>query len=329
MKILTIIVPSYNTSEHINRCVPFFLECKQIKKIEIIFINDGSKDDTFEKLATYVAHCPENIRIINKQNGGHGSVINRGIQEANGQYFKVVDGDDWIVPYNIDRLVKDLEKLQADLVLNPYYKESQITGKRMLNGLWRIEKNAVLNFNELPDRIYGLQLHEWTIKTEILRNNHIVFTEKCFYDDFEYITYPIPYIKTICFLDYPVYNYLIDQQNQSVSNKNVYNNCNMSRKIITNVINYYKNLNSDGKASQYLFATLVNGCKQHYNIYLRNPDEKESYDKWKDFDDYLSNNPKIYETIGKKYPYISLIRKYGKSMFLFCSFLLRIYKKIL
>lgn len=329
MKILTIVVPSYNISKHIDRCVPHYMRCKNLDKIEILFVNDGSKDDTLDKLKVYEDNHFDSIKIISKENGGHGSAVNEGIKVATGKYFKVIDGDDWIETENLDRLVLDLEKMNSDLVLNPYYKVSQITHKKKIFGIWNVKKYETIYFNELPRNISGLQLHEWTIKTEILKSNHIHFTEKCYYDDFEYITYPVPYINTITFFEYPVYDYLVDQATQSVSDKNAYKNSYMSRMIIFETIRYYKkNRPNSVRANQYFFDTIINGCKQHYNIYLRNANEAEAYDRWREFDRELSYHKIIYNAVGRRFFYILLIRKFGRPMFLINSKLIKFYKSL-
>lgn len=329
-KVLSIIIPSYNTSCHIDRCVPYFLKCKNLPSMELLFINDGSIDDTAEKLAQYEKIFPDTIHVINKENGGHGSVINRGIKEATGKYFKVVDGDDWVEPEGLDHLIEDLKTTNADLVINPYFKQSQVTGKKTLNGIWKIVKEQEISISDLPAHILGLQLHEWTIKTSILKENDISFTEHCFYEDFEYITYPMPYITTLLFLDYPVYDYLVDQATQSVSDKNVYKNAWMSKKVIFDTIQFYKeNRPKERRADMYMSATILNGCKQHYNIYLRNGREYDSYKKWCEFDNDLYKYPEIYDAIGKNYKYILFVRKTGKFGFAIDAGLIHIYKRIL
>lgn len=120
-KILTITIPSYNTSQYIDSCLPTFLSNKKIlKDIEILIINDGSKDDTLVKAKYYENKYPETIKVVDKENGGHGSTINSGIKLASGKYFKIVDGDDWVDNNNFTNLVQQLKKIDTDMVVNPY-----------------------------------------------------------------------------------------------------------------------------------------------------------------------------------------------------------------
>ena len=95
-KILSITIPSYNVEKYIDKCVQSMLVDSILDDIEILIVNDGSKDSTPEIAKGYVEKYPQTVRLIDKENGGHGSTINAGIREATGKYFKVVDGDDWL-----------------------------------------------------------------------------------------------------------------------------------------------------------------------------------------------------------------------------------------
>lgn len=111
-KILTITVPSYNTEKYIDECMPFLLDDSIVDDIEILVVSDGSKDKTVEVATKWSEKYPQTIRVIEKENGGHGSTINRGILEARGKYFKVVDGDDWVKTDNLVKLVDFLKKIR-------------------------------------------------------------------------------------------------------------------------------------------------------------------------------------------------------------------------
>ena len=105
-KILTVVVPAYNIETYVKQCLDSFVQKEILDDIEVLVINDGSKDRTVELAEAYVRKYPETFRVINKENGGHGSTINRGIKEASGRYFKVVDGDDWVEGEAFVKLVR-------------------------------------------------------------------------------------------------------------------------------------------------------------------------------------------------------------------------------
>ena len=91
-KILTITIPSYNVEAYIAATLDTMVTINNLDLLEILVVNDGSKDNTVAVAQQYVDKYPNSVRIIDKENGGHGSTINAGIREATGKYFKVVDG---------------------------------------------------------------------------------------------------------------------------------------------------------------------------------------------------------------------------------------------
>ena len=94
-KVLSVIVPSYNASNFLKEDIPFFLDDRVVDDIEIIIVNDGSKDDTLKTAQKFCSEYPETIICIDKENGGHGSTINAGVGIARGKYFKVVSFEVW------------------------------------------------------------------------------------------------------------------------------------------------------------------------------------------------------------------------------------------
>ena len=95
-KVLTIVIPAYNVEQYIDRCLESVTtHVDSLDDLEIIVVNDGSKDNTLELAQRYAVKYPQSVRVIDKPNGGWGSGINRGIEEATGKYLKTLDSDDW------------------------------------------------------------------------------------------------------------------------------------------------------------------------------------------------------------------------------------------
>ena len=107
MKLLTIAVPCYNSQEYMHYCLQTLLAGG--KEVEILIINDGSKDNTARIADQYAAAYPTIIRAIHQENKGHGGAVNTGMANATGKYFKVVDSDDWV---DVRAYLKILEQLQ-------------------------------------------------------------------------------------------------------------------------------------------------------------------------------------------------------------------------
>ena len=94
MKLLTIAIPCYNSEDYMENCIKSLL-CGG-DDVEILVINDGSKDMTPEIANAYEKKYPNIVRAIHQENGGHGAAVNAGILNAKGIFFKVVDSDDWV-----------------------------------------------------------------------------------------------------------------------------------------------------------------------------------------------------------------------------------------
>lgn len=91
MKLLSIAVPCYNSEAYMEHCVETLLVGGE--SVEIIIVDDGSKDRTAEIADRLATEHPNMIKAIHQENGGHGEAVNTGLSHATGMYFKVVDSD--------------------------------------------------------------------------------------------------------------------------------------------------------------------------------------------------------------------------------------------
>ena len=92
---LSIIVPVYGVEKYIDKCLDSLVK-QSLKEIEIIVVNDGTKDNSQKIIDKYVKKYPEKIKSYIKENGGQGSARNYGLEKANGEYIGYVDSDDFI-----------------------------------------------------------------------------------------------------------------------------------------------------------------------------------------------------------------------------------------
>ena len=247
-KLLSIVIPAYNVEQFLEECIKSLLYVKLVNSTEILIIDDGSKDNTLTIANRYAKQYPEIIKVIHKQNGGHGSAINTGIAAAQGIYFKVVDGDDTVNPIVYDRYLKELQKISVqgcDLVATPFtcmiYKTGKPTKiiKRQIQGTEKLPQKKIFSFQDAAKFLH-IRMHEWTIRTAILKEHKIVLSEHSFYVDMQYILFPIPWIKTICILPYFVYQYRLGQESQSVSIKNMQKNREQHKNVMRSLIHFYR-----------------------------------------------------------------------------------------
>ena len=241
-KILTVTIPSYNTEKYIDECLPYLIDERIISAIEILIVSDGSKDNTVSVAQKWSDKYPDSIRVIDKENGGHGSTINRGILEATGKYFKVVDGDDWVVTENFVKLIEFLKGVDVDLINNPYFEHDEETADETLMMALKIQANQIVQHDKIIEQIKIPPMHTITYRTSILKDNKISIDEKMFYVDVEYICFPLPFVKKSVYLDYPVYVYRTNSGTQSMAIGNMVKNRAMHLKMTTHVWEFIKNL---------------------------------------------------------------------------------------
>lgn len=328
MKTLSIIIPSYNTEKFIDKNMSVFFTEGILDNLEILIINDGSKDNTEKKARVWEEKFPEVVNVISKENGGHGSVINTGIRYANGKYFKVIDGDDWVDIKGLISLAKFLEQSEIDLIINSFYTLNETNNKYKKHSFSNVEYGKEYVFEDIVKSVSYIPLHAWTIRTDILKNNNIKVTEKCFYEDFQYVIYPVPYIKNVIFLQNPVYVYLVGQQSQSVSDNSVLKNVDMHTQIIEDSIHYYNKIECSSVKKIYIQRNILNLIKSHYNIYLRNYNVAGVYENLKNFDSYLMDiSDEFYIEVAKKYKYIKYVRK-NQLFFLLNAVFLKGFKSV-
>ena len=215
-KILTISIAAYNVEKTITRTLDSLtqgVEAEVISRLDIIVVNDGSKDATGDIVARYVERYPESVRIINKTNGGWGSTVNVSLAEARGKYYKLLDGDDWFCTENLEAYIEYLSHVDADIVLSPYIKHFS-ESEQVENCHLEIERNTVgLERLSSGENIY---MHELTVRTEAFRNAENQISEHCFYTDNEYAFMVIKCAGTIQRFEKPIYVYQLGDVNQSV-----------------------------------------------------------------------------------------------------------------
>ena len=323
-KILSILIPSYNIEKYIDECVPSYISKELFDDVDVFFIDDGATDKTKEKLDQYLNNHKNYFRFIHKDNGGHGSVINYGVYNlVNTKYFKVIDGDDWVDTNNLIKLVNELKKTDADVVINSHILKSNKSSKiaepsTKTPGLYSVE--------EAKDFLFSI--HSLTFKTSIFTSNSIVVPEKVFYEDNIYCVLPFKYIKTILLLDYPVYIYRIGNSSQSVSILSMIKHLNDLVLVNETLFaEYEKNLNNQSYSSIVLLR-LIGGLRQEFLIRL----QKKAPSKYarQDFIDFdkryklnktaieseLKKNCKAYKYLKQtNYHFVKLARRVWKNRF--------------
>ena len=112
----SVIMPVYNCEDLVNQAVDN-LNKQTVKSFEVIFVNDGSKDNTLEKLNLKLQQATFKYKVLSQENAGPGEARNNGIKCASGNYILFVDADDYLEPNAIEILISNAENTMADVIL--------------------------------------------------------------------------------------------------------------------------------------------------------------------------------------------------------------------
>ena len=222
MKYITFAIPCYNSQDYMRRCIDNLVKVGE--DIEVIIVDDGSKDDTGKIADEYQKNYPNVVRVIHKENGGHGSGVMAGIHNATGLYYKVVDSDDWAETEDVLSMVniikKNLEEQkQVDLYITNYvYEHLSDNTRHIMHYRKFLKRDTIVTWSDMK-RI-NLEtvflMHSLMFRLDVLKESKMELPSHTFYVDDAYAYIPLPYVKTIYYHDIDLYHYYIGREGQSI-----------------------------------------------------------------------------------------------------------------
>ena len=267
-KVLTFAIPCYNSAEYMDKCIQSLLDgsAEHLDQVEILIVDDGStKDNTAQKADEWEASYPGIIRAIHQENAGHGGAVNKGLANAQGMYFKVIDSDDWIET--------DSGKAALEL-LCVFAKREDPIDMLLVNYVYAKvgEQPLVMDYNKMlpvgreftwdeighfpPDRY--ILMHSVIYRTQVLRDCGLQLPEHTFYVDNIFVYVPLPHVKSAFYLDIDYYMYYIGREDQSVNEKVMAGRIEQQLKVTRLLIDAY-DLENDihcAKLRDYMFSYL-------------------------------------------------------------------------
>lgn len=243
MKLITFAVPCYNSAAYMEHCVQTLLHGGE--EVEIIIVNDGSKDETAAIADRYQAEYPTIVKAVHQENGGHGEGVNQGIRNATGLYFKVVDSDDWLDTVALDKLLTQLRifaqmENPVDLVVANYvYEHVEDNTQKVMNYKSVLPENRIFGWDEVGTfkSSQFILMHAATYRTQILRDSGVVLPKHTFYVDNVYVYTPLPLVKTMYYMDIDLYRYFIGRADQSVTEENMIRRIDQQLRVTRIMIN--------------------------------------------------------------------------------------------
>ena len=193
--------------------------------VEIIIVNDGSSDSTPEIAEEYRERFPGIIKVVNKENGGHGSAVNAGIEHARGLYFKVVDSDDWVSQSAYLRILDKIKELlnagkSIDMFISNYvYEKEGEKRKKVMKYTHTLPEDEIFTWKDVRHFRVGqyILMHSVIYRTNLLRDCGLKLPEHTVYVDNIFVFNPLPYVKTMYYINVNFYRYFIGREDQSVN----------------------------------------------------------------------------------------------------------------
>ena len=214
---LSIIVPVYGVEKYIDKCLNSLVK-QTLKEIEVIVVNDGTKDNSQKIVDKYVKKYPDKIKSYIKENGGQGSARNYGLKKASGEYIGYVDSDDFVEKDMYKKLYNKAKENNYDIVVCGNYNVSEDYQNKNIDAF-------INNYNTDLENIFFGKMAVWNkiYKRDILIKNKLEFKEKVWYEDLAFTLKAIMNSNTFAFIDEPLYDYLI-REGSTMNNSNVQRN---------------------------------------------------------------------------------------------------------
>ena len=223
MKILSFCVPCYNSEAYMRKCIDSLLVGGD--DVEIIIVDDGSKDSTAVIADEYAASYPEIIKVVHQENGGHGEAVNTGLKNATGLYYKVVDSDDWLDEESLRKVIEVLKgfaynRKRVDLVICNYvYEHVEDQTSKVIRYSHVLPENKVFGWNQVGRfrMDQNLLMHSMIYRTRVLREAGLELPKHTFYVDNLFAYVPLPYVRSLYYMNVDLYRYYIGRSDQSVN----------------------------------------------------------------------------------------------------------------
>lgn len=287
MKTLTVSIAAYNVENFLLETLESLNDRRILSDVEVLIVNDGSTDNTEKIAQQYCERFPETFRLISKENGGHGSTINRGLREAKGKFFKVIDGDDLVDTELFVSFVERLKVADADIVFTSYCcidmkgnrYEDDFIKRNGVNPYKYLIDNKVYNLSTDKIDSYVIGLSTLAIKTCLLRDNNVRITEHCYYVDIEFVMWCLGMSKSAIFYNMPLYLYRKDPKgNNSISKANMIKNVDMQKKVCQQAIKIYEYFTEKSLTTSHLnllFERIINSVGATFRTYLLLNDSRQ------------------------------------------------------
>lgn len=309
-KILSIIVPTYNMENYLSYCLDSFFIRKNFDKLEVIVVNDGSKDKSLEIAQNYVAQASDVFKIVDKKNGNYGSCINVALPVVKGKYVKVVDADDSVDTDNLDEFISFLCENDVDLALSDFVlvNEDRVVTKEIFYHFgWSIMPMEQVCVTE---RFKDMEMHAVTYRKELLLDMGYHQTEGISYTDQQWIFTPMAAVRSVGIFNKAVYKYLVGRVGQTIDPVVKFKKMADRTKYVLEMIVQYDRIYNQVSppVKEYLDARLRPNVQDIYLTYFTNMSKVDKNMIYRFDREFRQVSSVIYEYIGNLNPHIRVWR---------------------
>lgn len=283
---------------YIGKCLDSLL-IPELDQVEVLVVNDGSKDRSSEIAHSYADRYPYSIRVIDKPNGNYGSCINTALPQCKGRYVRILDADDTFDTNSFAKFVRALHNVKEDLIVTPFRMvgaEEEVIRYYDIPQLCYHEKDVIKTLKSAGTVIF--RMHNITYLTSIFQKFKYVQTEGISYTDTEWNLIPLGYCKTIRALDIPVYRYLFGREGQTMSPEQQRKSRGHHFMILKSLTNKYIEFDELSPYKELLLKSLLSYYQKIYftSIYNDMGDREllMQHDKW-----LYSKHPLIFNLVGE------------------------------
>ncbi|MBQ6100233.1 MAG: glycosyltransferase [Methanobrevibacter sp.] len=186
---VSVVVPVYNVEEFLGECLDS-LTNQTLTDIEIICVNDGSKDRSLDILNEYASN-DERITVIDQENGGHAVATNNGMKLAKGKYLFLMDSDDILDLEALEKTYNLAEEKSVDFVIfqaiNYYMDKDELIEEEnySMNRLADYVGDSVFSYRDIRDYVFEITVTPWSklYRRDFIEKNNITFPEGLVFDD--------------------------------------------------------------------------------------------------------------------------------------------------
>ncbi len=317
-KVLSVSVAAYNVENTLAEALEPFCKSNHKDLLDIMIVNDQSTDTTAQVAQKYVDMYPDTFRLINKENGGWGSTVNKGIELAKGKYFKQLDGDDYFSVENLDDFIDFLQKVDSDFVYSPFVSFNDADGSiiNILGAYPNFDHGELLYLSEVD--FYLPAMHTLTCKTDILQENNITVMEHCFYTDVEYSIKAVNHSERFSYYARPIYYYRTSRDGQSMSVSGIKKHYKDHERVVFAMIDYCNTSVNKPYLKNIIQERVVDLCHMQYAFYFVLPPSVKYKRECESFDLKLSEYPYYYSKGGR---FVKLLRKNKFKFYILLAYL--------